>query len=168
MSSILIGTRSFSSHFSASVLLFLATINVIARRSRFLWLQVLIRQWWNFLFRTQFCVNGLLSDVTKHTQVEQPRSLTTIYGLIRPSWPYFTVTLRVTWLRITTVFLHIVYDEIRSSTGTRKCLLIIIVDVLCTLFHAYIVYGPKRHITEIVFHRKRLVYPRKRHGEKRS
>ena len=63
------------------------------------------------------------------TQVKQPRSLTTIYGLIRPLWPYFTVTLRVTWLRITNVFLRIVYDEIRSPTGTRKWLLIIIVDV---------------------------------------
>ena len=90
------------------------------------------------------------------TQVKQPRSLTTIYGLIRPSRPYFTVTLRVTWLRITTVFLRIVYDEIRSSTGTSKWLLIIIVDVRCTLLHAYIVYGPKRHITEIVCDRKRL------------
>ena len=65
-----------------------------------------------------------------------------------------------------TVFLRIVYDEIRSSAGTRKWLLIIIVDVLCTLLHAYIVYGPKRHITEIVFDRKRRVYPRIRHGEK--
>ena len=58
-----------------------------------------------------------------NTQVKQPRPLTTIYGLIRPSWPDFTVTLRVTWLRIMTVFLRIVYDEIRSSTSTKKWLL---------------------------------------------
>ena len=90
------------------------------------------------------------------TQVNQSRSSTTMNGLTRPSWPYFTVTLRVTWLRITTVFLRIVYDKIRSSTGTRKWFLIIIIDVRCMLFHAYIVYGPKRHITEIVFDRKRL------------
>ena len=96
-----------------------------------------------------------LWDMT--SQVKQPRLLTTIYGLIRPSWPYFTVTLRVTWLRITTISLRIVYDEIRSSMGTRKWLLLIIVDVRCTLLHAYIVYGPNRHITELVYDRKRLL-----------
>ena len=100
------------------------------------------------------------------SQVEQPRPLTTIYGLIRPSWPYFTVTLRVTWLCITTVFLRIVYDEIRSSTGTKKWLLIIIVDVRCTLLPAYIVYSPKRPITESVCDRKRRVYLRIHDTEK--
>jgi hypothetical protein len=90
------------------------------------------------------------------TQVKQPRSLTIIYGLIRPSRPYFTVTLRVTWLRITAVFLRIVYDKIRSSTGTKELLLIIIVHVLLALLRSYIVYGPKRSITEIVCDRKRL------------
>ena len=46
-------------------------------------------------------------------------------------------------------------------------MLIIIVDVRYTLLHAYIVYGPKRHITEIVCARQRLVYLRIRHGKKR-
>ena len=72
-------------------------------------------------------------------QIEQPRSLTPIYGLIRSSWPYSTVTLRVTGLRITTVFLRTVYDQILSSTSTRKWFFLLIVDVPYTLLHAHIV-----------------------------
>ena len=71
------------------------------------------------------------------------------------SWPYFTVTLRNTWLRITIVLLRVIYDEIRSSTGTRKWLLTIIVGDHCTLSHAYVVYDLQRCITEIVYDRKR-------------
>ena len=99
-------------------------------------------------------------------QVKQPRSLKTIYGLIRPSWLYFTVTLRNTWLGSATVFRRIVYGELRSSTDTRKLLLIIIVAVCCTLLQAYIVYRPRQHITEIVCDRKLLyifVYDTEKH-----
>ena len=79
-----------------------------------------------------------------------------MYGLIRSSLPYFTVTLRKIWLRITIVLLRVVYDDIRSSTGTRKWLLIIIiVGDHCTLSHAYVVYDPRRCITEFVCERKR-------------
>ena len=88
-------------------------------------------------------------------QIEHPRPLTTIYGLVQSSWPYFTVTLRNTWLRITIVLLRVVYDEIQPSTSIRKWLLIIIVGDHCTLSHAYVVYDPQRCITEIVCDRKR-------------
>ena len=70
--------------------------------------------------------------------------------------------------RNTSCYMAPYYDEIRSATGTRKWFLIIIVDVRCTLLYAYIVYGPKRHSTELADDRKRLVYPRIRHGEVRS
>ena len=53
-------------------------------------------------------------------QVECPRSFTTVYCQVRPSWPYIAVFSRNTWLNITIVFLSVISGAIRPFPDVRE------------------------------------------------